>query len=232
MTDFFHELGKAAARQLAQNIDAGRLGELQRSALDNHTTGPMARDSMPTGLGARSYATGPRYSNGDNDMPNNLAPRGGYDQDPDNNGGAPVDAQSCLQMVHNCLMGLANAGNTDEVDSLVSGLMDLLQGEGPSMDEDNGNNGSLTLVHRPNGGNNNGDRRPARDGLPNNNQGALDRQRSRPRARDNAMTRPSAMDRALPNSTMFARRPSRPSPANTQSFLTRFPDAAKIRVLG
>jgi hypothetical protein len=177
-SDFFHELGKAAARQLAQNIDAGKLAKLQSDALSTHIAGPMARDAMPTGLGSRSMATGPRYDNnpnGDTHVPN-MSPRGqNYDQDPndDPSTGGQLTAAWCLAQVQKCLEGLS--ANPQELDSFVEGLQNILEGEGQDEDPDNnGKNGSLTLIHRPNGGNNNGDRRMSRDQVVAKNAGALD----------------------------------------------------------
>jgi hypothetical protein len=167
-SSFFESLGKRVASELSAPSGSypiaspgrARLGGIMRTTLDAHLNPPPG--AMDQALQRRSLPQGPRY--GDQ---GGMEPRGaGYeeydnmngDQDPDN-GGAPMDAQTCLTLIQSCIAGLTDP---DEKSQLIEGLQNLLQSDG----QDNGiranNKGALDRGRRRNG---------ARDNRP----GAMDR---------------------------------------------------------
>jgi hypothetical protein len=175
MSDFFTELGKAASRHLAQNIDRGQLADMQRSALSNHISGPMARDSLPLDM-AKDPPMTPNMkrilAHDSADLPigttdYNREPNGS--QDP-TNGGHGGSAEQCLGIVQQLIDGF---DDPDEQSQFLEGLSNMVSG-----DEDM--NGGRVNVPT------NGDRRPARDQIVAANQGALDRRR-RPAQDSNVM---------------------------------------------
>jgi hypothetical protein len=221
MSDFFTELGKQVAAELGR--PSGRypnnpsvraeLANIMGVRLNAHLTTPPpgANDSAFDNLRNRNMPRGPSY-----DQSTGMPVRGNpshsaVDQDPGIGDPGAISGEDCLAFVQLCLQKLTGPDRAD----FLSGLTDLISTEPPDAAGDN----SLEIVHRPNNGNDNGrpnggngqDRgtrrvsRTARDQVPMNNKGALDR---RPAMDANVMA------------------------LNQQAFARRFPDAMRIKFGG
>jgi hypothetical protein len=110
-SDFFSELGKATARQLAQTLDHRRARANADRLLSDHLGQPMARDQNLDPRGSQNYPA-------DQDDPNET------------NGAQMLDAEACLHLVMKCISGLRD----EEKDKFVEGLSNLLQSDGSGMD--------------------------------------------------------------------------------------------------
>jgi hypothetical protein len=155
MPNFFEDLGKAAVRELANpgSVSRARMATVTSSVLNQHISGPLARDAMP-----RALATGPRYDQSFGSDQENMEPRGNseedqymLDQDPDN--GTP-DAAACLAFVKRCMAGLQD----EQRDMFVERLANMLQSEdAPASDQGLLNNNRQVLDRGRRGA---ADRRP------------------------------------------------------------------------
>jgi hypothetical protein len=229
MSDYFSELGKSMARELARNpVSRERIRTAADSALLNHLArppSPTAQDAMPASLKPSisknpvgkpsSTVTKPKTSiEEDQDMPSWMPPRGsqpGRDQSPpammpmmDQEPGEMIDAGTAMMLMQQIMQSI----DPEQMEEFLTGLQNMLQGE-PAED------GTLELTHGNGNGNGNG---MPQNGVPKNNPGALDLRRRRP-AKDNQMRRPGAMDSSI-------------ATLNRSAFLKRFPTAAQIRFSG
>jgi hypothetical protein len=119
--DFFTTLGKSVAAEMAQPSghysapQRAKLSKVMRGVLNNHLSGPLAQDAMPTSLGRVVQRNAAR----DQETDPTLAPRGGYNTAP----GDLVDPADALLIVRQLLDGLP----PNQRDAFAGQLMEIVE---------------------------------------------------------------------------------------------------------
>jgi hypothetical protein len=218
-SDFFTQLGKDVAAELASPsgnypIDPTQREELSnilRGTLDPHlnTRPPTAKDSaMPNNMpvrGSKQWSATDQAPSGGTSQ--SITGSSNFDQDPND---SPISGSDCLQFVQMCMAKLQGS----DLEEFMSGLTDIV-----STTSSDGSNGTLEITHHPNG-NGNGNNNGGRSNVPPTG----DRSRRTRTARDGVI--PSGMDRRIAQDQAF-----RVRAMNSRNFQQRFPFLKNLDVM-